>query len=132
MILAPGASNQSVQTTEAARSVIETTSWIPGLPFFVSDIAGCSITAIGLVSWVMGINLLLTGLGLWIRHNLARLVALVIFSISAVIQFAQFLLLGIVGSPYSIVLLILNAAIAYFLFTKFDSRITELKNNIIK
>jgi hypothetical protein len=131
MILAPGASNQSAQTTVAARSVIETTSWIPGLPFLVSDIAGCSITAIGLVSWVMGINFLLTGLGLWVRHRLARLVALALFSTSTVIQFAQFLLLGVVRSPYSIVLLILNATIAYFLFTRFDSGIIELENKPI-
>jgi hypothetical protein len=120
----PGTSN-SAQANMAARSVIDTTAWIPGLPFFLGDIASCSITAIGLVSWLMGINLLLTGLGLWIRHRLARLVALTIFSVSNVIQFAQFMLLGVVGAPYSIVLLILNGVIAYFLFTKFDSRIRE-------
>ena len=131
IILDPSASGQSVQTNVAGRSVIDTTAWIPGVPFFVSDIASCSITAIGLVSWLMGINLLLTGLGLWIRHRLARLVALGIFSISSVIQFAQFLLLGMIGSPYSIVLFIFNSTIAYFLFTRFDFGIIELKNNPI-
>jgi hypothetical protein len=129
MILDPGTSNQSVQTTVAARAVTDTTAWIPGLPFFVSDISGCSITAIGLVSWVMGINLLLTGLGIWIRHRLARLVALAIFSLSAAIQFAQFMLNGTIGSPYSIVLLLFNGVIAYFLFTRFDSSMIELKKD---
>lgn len=131
MIFDPSASGQSVQTNVAARSVTATTAWIPGLPFFASDIAGCSMTAVGLISWVMGVNLLLTGLGLWIRHKLARLVGLALFSISAAIQFAQFLLLGIIGSPYSIILLILNSTIAFFLFTRFDYGIIELKNNAI-
>ncbi len=129
MILDPSASGQSLQTTVAARSVIDITAWIPGLPFLVSDIAGCSITAIGLVSWVMGVNLLLIGLGVWVRHKLARLVALAIFSLSAVIQFAQFLLFGILGSPYSIVLLVLDGVIAYLLFTRFDSRISDVKTD---
>jgi len=131
MVLDPSSSGQSVQTIVAAKSVTDTTAWIPGLPFFASDIADISSPAIGLVSWVMGINLLLTGLGLWIRHRLARFVAIAIFSISSAIQFVQFLMLGIMGSPYSIVLLILNVTIAYLLFTRFDYGIIKLKNSPI-
>lgn len=131
MVQSPSSSNNSIQTNMAARSVIDTTEWIPGLPFFVSDMAVCSVTAIGIVFWLMGLNLLVTGLGLWIRHRLARFAALAIFSLSTVIQFAQFFLLGIVGSPYSILLLILNGTIAYLLYTRFDSQIIALKNNPI-
>jgi hypothetical protein len=127
MILDSSSSNQTLQTTVAAKSVINTTAWIPGLPFFMNDLVSCSITAIGFVSWLMGINLLLTGLGLWVRHGLARLVALSIFCLSAVVQFAQFLLLGIIGSPNSVVLLILDVVIVYLLFTKVDSQTIKLK-----
>jgi hypothetical protein len=127
MILDPSSSNQTLQTTVAAKTVINTTAWIPGIPFFVNDLANCSITAIGLVSWLMGINLLLTGLGLWVRHGLARLVALSIFCLSASVQFVQFLLFGIIGSPNSVVLLILDAVILYLLFTKVDSHKIKLK-----
>ena len=127
MVLDPSSSNQTLQTTVAAKSVINTTAWIPGLPFFMNDIQNCSITAIGLVSWLMGINLLLTGLGLWVRHGLARLAALSIFCLSAVVQLVQFLLEGIIGSPNSVVLLILDAVIVYLLLRKVDSHTIKLK-----
>ena len=127
MVLDPSTSNPTLQTTVAAKSVINTTVWIPGLPFFINDLKNCSIAAIGLVTWLMGINLLLTGLGLWVRHGLARLAALSIFFLSATIQLIQFLLLGILGSPNSVVLLILDIVIVYLLLRKVDSHTIKLK-----
>lgn len=127
MILDPSSSTQTSQTVLAAKSVINTTVWIPGLPFFMADLLSCSITVTGLVSWLMGINLLLTGLGLWVRHRLARLAALTIFCFSASIQFIQLMLSGIIGSPNSIVLLILEAIIVYLLLTRVESYTIEQK-----
>lgn len=124
MLLNPGSSSQ---TSIAAKSVIDITAWIPGLPFFVNDLNSIGITAIGLISWVMGLNLLLTGLGLWIRHGLARLAALTIFLMATVVQLTQFLLSGIVGAPNSIVLLLLDVFVVYLVFTKVDSQKIKLK-----
>ncbi len=124
MLVDPGSSSQ---TSIAAKSIIDITAWIPGLPFFVNDLKSISITAIGLISWVMGLNLLLTGLGLWIRHGLARLAALVIFFMTIIVQFTQILLSGIVGAPNSVVLLLLDVVIVYLVFTKIDSQKINLK-----
>jgi hypothetical protein len=128
MVLDPSSLNQTLQTSVAAKSVLSTTAWIPGLPFFMNDLESCSITTMGLVSWLMGINLLLTGLGLWVRHGLARLAALLIFCLSAVVQLVQSLLLGIIGSPNSVVLLILDAVIVYLLFTRVDTQTIRQKH----
>jgi hypothetical protein len=79
-----------------------------------------SLSAIGLVSWIIGLDLLLTGLGLWVKHRLAQIVAVIIFALSTFAQFIEFLLLGIVGSPSSVILTILNSIILYVLVTKFN------------
>ena len=117
MILNSGSLSQATQTNVAAQSVIDTAKWIPGIPFNIGDLSGCSISVIGLVLWVMGINLLLTGLGLWVRHRLARLIAIGIFLFASILQFVQFLLYGVLGSPQALVLLAADAAIAYLLFS---------------
>ena len=116
MLLSPGTSSLTSQANIATQSVIQTVKWIPGLPFNIADLAGCAISAIGLVLWLMGINLLLTGLGLWVRHRLARVIAIGIFSVAAFLQFVQFLLYGIVGAPPSLVMLGADLIMTYLLF----------------
>jgi hypothetical protein len=113
----PSNNSQQGLTQQFALAV---TNSIPGIPFSLIDLEQYSIAAIGLVSWIAGLNLLCIGLGLWVRHRLARLAALIVFGLAAFFQFIQFLLLGIVGSPISVAVTILNAAIAYLLFSKFD------------
>ena len=115
MILNPG--SQSSQANAAAQSVIGTLRWVPGIPFYFSDLAGIGVILIGLVFWVMGINLLLTGLGLWARHRLARFIAIIVFAFSACMQFIEFLLSGAIGAPASVVMLAGDATVAYFLFS---------------
>jgi NhaP-type Na+/H+ and K+/H+ antiporter len=55
-----------------------------------------------------------------VRHKLARFVALTIFSLSMVFQFVQFLLLGVLGSPTSVVQIVVNGLVVFFLFYRFD------------
>jgi hypothetical protein len=115
------ASTQVAQTSSAAKSVVSILDWIPGIPFYVCDLADFSAATIGLVSWILGIGLLLVGLGLWGRRRLARLAALAIFGAAAFFQFVQFLLLGFLGSPISIVELCADGVIVYSLLSRFDS-----------
>jgi lysylphosphatidylglycerol synthetase-like protein (DUF2156 family) len=122
------ASTQDVRTN-LAKSAVSALDWIPGIPFYVGDLAKASITVIGLVSWILGIDLLLVGLGVWARHRLARFAALVIFGSAAFFQFVQFLLLGILGSPISIIELCVDGVIVYFLLSRFDSADNSIKNN---
>jgi hypothetical protein len=122
MITDVSASTQAQQTGLLATSAVSTLDWIPGIPFYIGDLANASATAIGLVSWILGVDFVLVGLGLWIRSGLARLAALIIFVLAAYFQFVQFLLLGILGSPISIIEFSIDGVFAYFLFSKFDSQ----------
>jgi hypothetical protein len=102
---------------ETATAIV---SWVPGIPFSASDLAGYNVTTIGLVSWIVGLDLLLVGLGVWARHRLALLAAVIIFALAAGFQFWQFFTLGIAGAPASLVGLCINGVIAYFLFLTFN------------
>ena len=113
-----GLSSQSGFTAGTAASTI---NLVPGIPFFTGDLASTSLTMVGLVSWVLGIDFLLIGLGIWVRHKLARLLMLSIFLVSFLFQFVQFMLLGYMGSPSSILDMVTCGFLSYLLFSKFDS-----------
>ncbi len=123
------ASSQVPQTSSAINSVVSVADWIPGIPFYIGNLANTSVTTIGLVSWFVGLDLLLVGLGLWVRHKLARFTALAIFALSACFQFIQFLFLGILGASTSVIELCVDIILVYFLFSRFDSQ-TGLKYNL--
>jgi hypothetical protein len=110
-----------IDQTNLVKSAVSAVDWIPGIPFYVGDLAKSSITVIGLVSWILGIDLLLVGLGVCVRHRLARFAALVIFGLAGFFQFVQFLLLGILGSPTSVIELCVDGVIVYCLLSRFDS-----------
>lgn len=114
MILNPSGSVQS----QSASSIV---NWVPGIPFYISALINVGASTIGLVSWIIGVDLLLIGLGLWVRHRLARIAAISIFGLSATFEFIQFLYFGFLGAPVSILELSVDFIIAYFLFTQFDS-----------
>jgi hypothetical protein len=108
------------QTNSLAKSAVSVLDWIPGIPFYIGDLANAAATAVGLVCWILGIDFLLVGLGLWVRHRLARLAALMMFALAAFFQFVQFLLLGILGSPMSIIEFSIDGVFVYLLFSRFD------------
>jgi len=119
MIVYVKASTQSGQTDLAANSAVSALDWIPGIPFYTGDLANFSVTTIGLVSWTLGISRVLVGLGIRAKHRLARLAALAMFASAAFFQFIQFLLLGILGSPTSVIELCADGVIVYFLLSRF-------------
>jgi hypothetical protein len=100
--------------------MISSITWIPGIPFYMGNLANFSASAAGLASWLIGIDLLLVGMGLWARHKVARLVALLIFSLAALFQFVEFVSVGILGSPAAFIELCLDAVFLYFLMARFD------------
>lgn len=106
--------------TTSTKFGVATLSFLPGVPFSVGDLANSSLSVLGLVSWIVGMDLVLVGLGLWVRHKLARFVALTIFSLSMIFQFVQFLLSGILGSPTSVVQIVVNGLVVFLLFSRFD------------
>ncbi|MGD6850486.1 MAG: hypothetical protein ACQCN6_00320 [Candidatus Bathyarchaeia archaeon] len=120
MLVDSGLMGQEPLANSAMQTATAVVSWVPGIPFSTSDLVGYNITTIGLVSWIVGIDLLLVGLGVWARHRLALLAAVVIFVLAAGFQFYQFFMLGIAGAPASLVGLCINGVIAYFLFLTFN------------
>jgi hypothetical protein len=109
-------------STQAAQTIVSVVNWVPGIPFYIGELANSSASIVGLVSWFVGLDLLLVGLGLWIRHRLARFTALIIFVLAAYFQFIQFLYFGFLGAPTSIIELCVDAILVYFLLSKFDSQ----------
>ena len=120
MIKDATASTQVAQIN-LAKSAVSAVDWIPGIPFYIGDLAKTSAVIIGLVSWILGIDFFLVGLGVWVRNQLARFAAFLIFGSAAFYQFVQFLLLGILGSPMSIIELSVDGAIVFCLLSRFDS-----------
>ena len=109
------------QTTQ---SVASTLDWIPGVPFYIGDLINNGAAIMGLVIWILGIDFLVLGLGLWVRHRYARLTAIIIFLLAAFFQFVQFLSVGIIGSPASIIEMLFDAILLFFLLLRFDSKPT--------
>jgi len=111
------------QTTAAVNSFVSTVEWIPGIPLYLSSLANTSAPTIGLVSWIVGADLLLVGLGLWVRDRLAHLIAMGIFALAAFFQFIVVLYGGILGATASFFGLCVDAVLFYFLLSKFDAKI---------
>jgi hypothetical protein len=65
---------------------------------------------------MLGLDILLVGLGLWVRHRGARWVGVTIFGLAAFFDFVQFLLFGLLGAPGSSIELIVNSLILWGLF----------------
>ena len=101
------------------QSVASTVGMIPGIPFYMSDLTQSGTNVIGLFSWIVGLDLLLIGLGLWVRHRLARLTALVVFTLAEYFNFIQFLLYGVLGSPSSVFQMSVDTLCLYVLLCRF-------------
>ena len=136
MTIDPSASTQVAQTNSATQSSASIVNWIPGIPFYIGALTSGGIAIIGLVSWILGLDFLLIGLGFWVRNELARFAGLMTFGLAFFFQFVQFLLNGIIGSPVSVLELCVDGIFVYFLFAKFDSQkktlISSLSSQSIK
>jgi hypothetical protein len=122
MVGNPGAPIYVVQTTQVGNQIVLTVvDWIPGVPFYVGDLANLDAVVAGSAYWIVGVDLLLVGLGLWVRHKFARLAGIIIFGIAAFFNFTQLMLSGLLGSPVSVLVLLINGIFVYLLFSKFDA-----------
>jgi hypothetical protein len=115
------------QSSIVIGSVTSVVTWVPGIPFYIGVLSNTSGATIGLVSWLIGIDLLFVGLGLWVRHKFALFTALVIFVLGAVFQFVEFLNFGILGSPAAFFAMCIDAIFVLFLFSRFDSKTVAKK-----
>jgi hypothetical protein len=98
------------------RSIVFVMGLIPGIPLSFGDLVNNGLAIVGIVSWIIGFDVLLVGLGLWAKNKFAKWVALVIFALAAYFDFVQFLFLGLLGSPSSVIGTLINGLIVYLLF----------------
>jgi hypothetical protein len=110
-------------------SITQILSILPGIPLIIQDLSSYGLTAIGITTWIVGIDLLAVGLGLWRKNNLAKWVAILIFALGAYFDFVQFLLSGLIGAPTAIIGLALNVLVLFLLW-KANFKVTNL--DIIK
>jgi hypothetical protein len=95
--------------------VVFAMSQIPGIPLNLEDLVNNGLATPGIVSWIIGFEVLLVGLGLWAKSKLAKWVAIVIFSVAAYFDFVRFLFLGLLGSPSSLIGIFVNGSIVFLL-----------------
>ena len=88
---------------------------LPGVPFSVADLTGNGAAIIGLIIWVVGLDELLLGLGLWAGHKLALWIAVVLATLATFWCFTRFMLVGLLGSPESVIGLLVNSFLLYLL-----------------
>jgi hypothetical protein len=89
---------------------------VPGMPLELSDLGASGLAMVGIVTWIIGLDLLLVSLGLSVKNRVAKYVAIVFFALAAYFDFVQFLLKGLSGAMFSVIGLALNITIVYFLF----------------
>jgi len=105
----------------ASQSVAFAVNWVPGVPFYFGEVASCGTSMVGLVSWIIGLDLFLVGLGVWARHKLARFVALAMFGVAAFFEFGEFLVSGFMSAPASLFGFCVDAIVVYFLLLRFET-----------
>jgi hypothetical protein len=125
MIVNPAVEVSSSQGAASVPSAFAGIEWVPGVPLFKGDLASIDALLAGSVYWIFGFNMLLVGLGLWVRHRFARLAGLFIFALAAFFDFAQFLLGGFLGAPFSVVMLLVDVVFVYLLLSKFDVAVSS-------
>ncbi len=101
------------------QTIALTINLVPGVPLSFTDLTGGGFIMIGIVSWITGLNILLVGLGLFVKSTLAKWVALGTFALATIIDFIQFLIYGVLGSPDAVLGILINGILVYLL-TKTD------------
>ena len=115
MIAGTGSIVSSSSVSLAFNNVRFIMAQFPGIPFGPADLATSSESIGGIVVWMLGLDILLVGLGLWIRHRYARWIGVTIVGLAAFFDFVQFLLYGLLGAPGSVIELVVNSLILYSL-----------------
>lgn len=116
VILAATTSAASNDLILLQQSIAKTLSVIPGIPLNINDLNGYGLTATGLTTWIIGINLLAISLGLWRKNFFAKWAAILIFALASYFNFVQFILSGLAGAPLAIIGLVSNGLIFYMLW----------------
>jgi lysylphosphatidylglycerol synthetase-like protein (DUF2156 family) len=88
---------------------------IPGVPLSFNELTNASLTTIGVVAWITGVDLILVGLGLRARGRFAKWIAMVFFGSATLFNIVTFLKVGLLGSFTSFVGIFVDSFFVYSL-----------------
>lgn len=102
-------------TPKIAEEIARTMGELPGVPVPIHSmmVIGMILAVVGVVILIVGVITLLVGWGLWTGRNWARWIAIIVFGLGALsnlINLSQ-------GRFGSVISLIINGLIVYYLFT---------------
>jgi len=92
-----------------------------GFPLPVNEMINNSITAVGISTSVIGLDLLVVSLGLRARNRLALWIAMIMLALAAYFDMVSFLFQGLLGAPASVPGVIINGLVLYVLLKKRES-----------
>jgi hypothetical protein len=116
LVVDTGLFMSSTRVSLVSNNFLSTLAQFPGIPFDLSELTTSPATVAGIVVWILGLDVMLVGLGLWVKNRFARYTGIIVFGMAAFFDFVKFLLSGILGAPSSVIELIANSIILYCLF----------------
>lgn len=115
LIFIDSATAESDSFRNIALSAVQTVEQVFGFPLPSYGFANNSISAIGIVALIVGVDLLMISLGLSVRSKIARWIAAIIFSLATFFDFSLFLLQGLLGAPAALPGTLINGLMVYIL-----------------
>lgn len=107
--------SKTVSSTQSMAHIIDL---FPGMPFSTSwpfDLISSGMATVGIVTWIVGADILLIGLGFWTKHKLAKWVGIGVFGLAIWFDFIEFLFFGVLGAPEAVISITINGLILYLL-----------------
>ena len=100
---------------------IQSMDQVLGFPLPIDEMINDSITAVGIATSIIGLDLLIVSQGLRARNKLALWVAIVILVLATFFDVVSFLFQGILGAPASAPGAVINGMVLYVLLKDRES-----------
>jgi hypothetical protein len=113
MILSASLPDKIGDFESTTQSIVFATSEIPRVLVNLGDSASGSPATMGIVSWIIGIDILFIGLGLWAKSRLAKWIAMGVFASSTFFNFVTFLNVGVLGSFSAFMGIFIDGSLIY-------------------
>jgi lysylphosphatidylglycerol synthetase-like protein (DUF2156 family) len=94
---------------------------ILGYPLPTNEMISDSISAVGIATLVVSLDVLIISLGLWFKSKLALWIAMIVIALAAYFDFVSFLYQGLMGAPASAPGVIINGLMIYVLMRDRES-----------
>ena len=100
---------------------IQSMDQVLGFPLPIDEMINDSITAVGIATSIIGLDLLIVSQGLRAKNKLALWIAIVILALATFFDVVSFLFQGIIGAPASVPGAVINGLALYVLLKDRES-----------